>query len=133
MKLMQKEIKTSNSTKLSKLIVLGMQENKAMDIVLLDLRNIANAVCDYFVICSGDSSTQIQGISDNVSRFTREEMNEKPWHIEGKNNSEWILLDYVSVVAHVFYKDNRHFYDLEDLWSDAKRVELPSSSETTTS
>jgi len=122
---MQKEIKKSNSTKLSKLIVLGMQENKATDIVLLDLRKISNSVCDYFVICTGESSTQIQGISDSVSRVTRNEMNEKPWHVEGKNNSEWILLDYISVVVHVFYKDLRNLYDLEDLWSDAKRTDIP--------
>jgi ribosome-associated protein len=106
-------------------IVEGMQENKAKDIVVLDLRNIANAVTDFFVICSGESSTQVDGISSTVMRHTRKELQEKPWHQEGKTNSEWILLDYVSVVAHIFYKDARHFYELEDLWSDAARTDIP--------
>lgn len=106
-------------------IVEGMQENKAKNIVVLDLRNIPSAVTDFFVICSGDSSTQVDGISSTVTRHTRKELQEKPWHQEGKTNSEWILLDYVSVVAHIFYKDARHFYELEDLWSDAIRTDIP--------
>ncbi|MEY3237102.1 MAG: ribosome silencing factor [Bacteroidota bacterium] len=114
-----------NSQVLCDAIVEGMQENKAQDIVVLDLREIPNAVCDFFVICSGESSTQVDGISNSISRFTRKELQEKPWHIEGKTNSEWILLDYINVVAHVFYKDARPFYDLEDLWSDAKRTDIP--------
>ena len=114
-----------NSQVLCDAIVEGMQENKAQDIVVLDLREISNAVCDFFVICSGESSTQVDGISNSISRFTRKELQEKPWHIEGKTNSEWMLLDYINVVAHVFYKDARPFYDLEDLWSDAKRTDIP--------
>ncbi len=106
-------------------IVEGMQDNKAKDIVVLDLRDIRSAVCDYFVICSGESSTQVEGISSAVTRITRKDLKEKPWHIEGKTNGEWVLLDYVSVVAHIFYKDVRNFYDLEDLWSDAKRTDIP--------
>ena len=106
-------------------IVEGMQENKANDIVVLDLRKIDNAVCDFFVICSGDSSTQVDGISSTVLRHTRAELGDKPWSTEGKNNSEWVLLDYVSVVAHIFYKETREFYDLEDLWADAIRTDIP--------
>lgn len=115
----------TDSQVLCNAIVEGMQENKAKDIVVLDLRNIANAVTDFFVICSGESSTQVDGISNTVTRHTRKELQEKPWHQEGKTNSEWILLDYVSVVAHIFYKDARHFYELEDLWSDAIRTDIP--------
>ena len=106
-------------------IVEGMQENKAKDIVVLDLRNISNAVTDFFVICSGESSVQVDGIASTIQRHTRKELQEKPWHQEGKNTSEWVLLDYVSVVAHIFYKDARHFYELEDLWSDAIRTDIP--------
>jgi len=106
-------------------IVEGMQENKAKDIVVLDLRGITSAVTDFFVICSGESSTQVEGISNSVTRHTRKELEERPWHQEGKTNSEWILLDYVNVVAHIFYKDARSFYDLEDLWADAKRTNIP--------
>ena len=107
-------------------VVAGMQENKAKDITVLDLRKVSGAVTDFFVICSGDSSTQVEGIADSVVRFTRKELKEKPWHIEGKSNAEWILMDYVNVVAHVFYKDVRSFYDLEDLWADAVRTDIES-------
>ncbi|MFN5416057.1 MAG: ribosome silencing factor [Flavobacteriia bacterium] len=106
-------------------IVEGMQENKAKDIVVLDLRNIHSAVTDFFVICSGESSTQVDGINNTVVRHTRKILKEKPWHQEGKGNSEWVLLDYVNVVAHIFYKDARSFYDLEDLWADAIRTDIP--------
>jgi ribosome-associated protein len=102
-----------------------MQENKAKDIVVLDLREIHNAVCDFFVICSGDSSTQVDGISSSVVRYTRKQLKEKPYSIEGKTNREWVLMDYVSVVAHIFYRETREFYELEDLWADAVRVDIP--------
>jgi ribosome-associated protein len=122
---MRKTKDTEASELLVKAIVEGMQENKAKDIVILDLRNLTSAVCDFFVLCSGDSSTQVDGIANSIARFTRKELKEKPWHIEGKSNSEWILLDYVNVVSHVFYKDARSFYELEDLWADAIRTDIP--------
>ena len=118
----EKEI---NSKIICDTIVEGMQENKAKDIVILDLRHIDASVADFFVICSGESSTQVDGITSSVLRHTRKEIKERPWHVEGKTMSEWILLDYVTVVAHVFYKDVRNFYDLEDLWADAKRTDVP--------
>ncbi len=122
---MNKEINTSDSQLLCDTIVEGMQENKALDIVVLDLRKIESAVCDFFVICTGESSTQVDGISTSLVRYTRESIKERPWRIEGQNNSEWVLIDYVSVVAHVFYKETRTFYDLEDLWADAIRTDIP--------
>ncbi len=122
---MTKKISDSDSQQLCDAIVEGMQENKADDIVVLDLREIDNSVCDFFVICSGDSSTQVNGISSSVIRHTRKALSEKPLNVEGKNNSEWVLMDYVSVVAHVFYRETREFYDLEDLWADAKRTDIP--------
>lgn len=122
---MRKTKDTEASELLVKAIVEGMQENKAKDIVILDLRNLTSAVCDFFVLCSGDSSTQVDGIANSIARLTRKELKEKPWHIEGKSNSEWILLDYVNVVSHVFYKDARSFYELEDLWADAIRTDIP--------
>ncbi len=122
---MDKEIIEDDSKLLCDTIVEGMQEVKAHDIVVLDLREIDSAVCDYFVICTGESSTQVDGISSSVARHTRKQIGEKPWRIEGKNNSEWVLMDYVSVVAHVFYKDTRSFYEIEDLWADAVRTDIP--------
>ena len=121
---MQKEKKISSEL-LCDTIVEGMQENKAKNITVMDLRKIPGAICDFFIVCSGESSTQVDGISNAIQRLTRKELQEKPWHVEGKNGSEWILLDYVNVVAHVFYKELRGFYDLEDLWADAKITQIP--------
>ena len=116
---MPKAKKSSESEILCQTIVDGMQENKAKDIVILDLRHLTSAVCDFFVICSGDSNTHVDGISNAVTRYSRKILHEKPWHIEGKNNSEWVLLDYINVVGHIFYKDARSFFQLEELWADA--------------
>lgn len=122
---MHKTKSISESELLAKAIVEGMQENKAKDIVVLDLRHLDSAVCDFFVICSGDSSTHVDGISNAVTRYTRKTLKEKPWHVEGKTNSEWILLDYINVVGHIFYKDARGFFEIEDLWADAIRTDIP--------
>lgn len=106
-------------------IVDGIQDIKGKDIVILDLTHLQNSVTEYFIICSGESSTQVDGISSSITRKTREQLKEKPWHTEGINNSEWVLLDYVNVVVHVFYKEVREFYNLEDLWADAERIDIP--------
>ncbi|MBD2699450.1 ribosome silencing factor [Spirosoma sp. BT702] len=102
------------------MVVRGMQEKKAQDIVVMDLRHVKNAICDYFVICSGNSDTQIDAISSSIEEEVYKASKQDPWHREGKTNREWILLDYVDVVAHVFKKDRRAFYDLEQLWGDAE-------------
>jgi len=101
-------------------IVQGMEDVKATGITILDLSELENSVCDFFVIAEGTSNTQVNAISDSVEKTVREKLQEKPWHVEGRDNSEWILMDYVSVVAHVFQKRTREFYDLESLWGDAK-------------
>ncbi|WP_080057064.1 ribosome silencing factor [Spirosoma aerolatum] len=101
-------------------VVRGMQEKKAQDIVVMDLRNVKNAICDYFVLCSGNSDTQIDAISTSIEEEVYKASKQDPWHKEGKMNREWILLDYVDVVAHVFKKERRAFYDLEQLWGDAE-------------
>lgn len=106
-------------------IVDAIQDIKGKNIVVLELSEIPNSVAEFFIICSGESNTQVDGISNSVVRKTREALKEKPWHKEGLNNSEWILLDYVNVVVHIFYKDVREFYNLEDLWADAKRTDIP--------
>jgi ribosome-associated protein len=106
-------------------IVDGIQDIKGKDIVVLDLTELPNSVTDFFIICNGESNTQVEGISNSVVRKTREELQDKPWHKEGLDNSEWILLDYVNVVVHIFYRDVRDFYNLEDLWADGKRTDIP--------
>lgn len=122
---MPKKKKTSNSEKLSKAVVAGMQEKKAQDIVVMDMREIKNAVADFFVICSGSSDKQLEAIARSIDEEVEKKMKESPWHTEGKNNKEWMILDYISVVAHVFRKDRREFYALERLWGDAHVTEIP--------
>lgn len=104
---------------LSKIIVKGMEDKKASDIVVMDLRGVKNSFTDFFVICSGNSDTQIEAISDSIEETTLK-FKEKPFRSEGKSNKQWILMDYVDVVAHIFLKDRRKFYGLEELWGDAK-------------
>lgn len=113
-----------NSEELSKIVVKGMQEKKATDIVIIDLKEIKNAVADYFIIASGNSDTQVDAISDSIEQQVYKDAQQDPWHKEGKSNKEWILLDYVDVVAHVFKKDKRSFFALEDLWGDATLIEV---------
>ena len=121
---MAKKRKGANSETLSGVIVKGMQEKKASDIVVMDLRKIKNAVADFFVICSGNSDKQLDAISDSIDAEVFKKLQENPWHTEGKNNKEWMLLDYINVVAHVFRKDRREFYALERLWGDADITEI---------
>jgi len=111
-----------SSEKLADVIIDAIQDVKGKSITKLDLRDVDNAVCDFFIICSGESNTQVDGISRSVQTKAREILDEKPWHQEGRQSSEWILLDFVNIVVHIFYKEVREFYDLEDLWADAERT-----------
>ena len=104
---------------LSKYIVKGIQEKKGTNIVILNLRDVGNAIADYFIICTGTSDTQVDAISDAVEKEVITEAQESPWHREGYQNKEWILIDYVNVVVHIFKRDVRSFYGLEELWGDA--------------
>jgi len=101
-------------------IIKGIEEVKGNDITILDLREIDNTVCDYFIICNGTSNTQVNAIVGSVQKMVSKELKDKPWHIEGADNAEWVLMDYVNVVVHVFQKHIREFYDIEGLWGDAK-------------
>ncbi|MBC6366657.1 ribosome silencing factor [Algoriphagus sp. AK58] len=109
---------------LSKVIVKGMEEKKASDILVMDLRNIKNTVTDFFVICSGNSDTQIDAISKSIEEEVHKAGESPAWKVEGKANGQWILMDYVNVVAHIFLKDKREFYGLEELWGDAKTTRI---------
>lgn len=116
----QRKLTNLSSEQLTELIVKGMQEKKAMDVVVMDLRHIKNAITDFFVICSGSSDPQIDAIADSVEEEVWKVTNQNPWQREGKMIKEWVLLDYVDVVVHIFKKERREFYDLEQLWGDAK-------------
>lgn len=101
-------------------IIKGIEEVKGNDIEILDLREIDTAVCDYFVICNGNSNTQVNAIVNSVQKLVSKEIKDKPWHVEGTDNAEWVLMDYVSIVVHVFQKEIREYYNIEGLWGDAK-------------
>ena len=108
-------------------IVRGIEEIKGQDIEILDLREIENTVCDYFVICNGTSNTQVNAIVNSVQKTVSKAIQEKPWHVEGSNNAELVLLDYVHVVVHVFQKQIREFYNIEGLWGDATSLKIETS------
>ena len=118
--------KPVNTDELISVIIKGIDDVKGDDIQLLDLREIENTVCDYFIICSGTSNTQVNAITGSIQKLVSKELKDKPWHVEGQNNSEWILMDYVNVVVHVFQKHIREFYDIESLWGDAKITNVES-------
>lgn len=105
-------------------IIKGIEEVKGNDIEILDLRAIETAVCDYFVICNGSSNTQVNAIVNSVQKTVSKELKDKPWHVEGTDNAEWVLMDYVSIVVHVFQKEIREYYNIEGLWGDAKITKI---------
>lgn len=118
-----KEIKDEAAI-LADIAVKGILEKKGKNITCLNLRNISNRVCDYFIICEGDSTTQVDAIARSVEEEIKKATGEKPYHSEGFENSEWILIDYVTVVVHIFQKEIRDFYNLESLWADAEVQEF---------
>lgn len=108
-------------------ILKAMDEVKGNDIQILDLREIENTVCDYFVIATGTSNTHVNALSGAVQKQVGKLCKEKPWHVEGEQNSEWVLIDYVNVVVHVFQQKTREYYNIEDLWGDAKITSIPTT------
>lgn len=120
--MVQAKIKTTDvsAEELSQLVVKGMLEKKAINVVVMDMRQVKNAIADFFVICSGNSDTQIDAIAESIDEEVWKGAQTNPWHKEGREQKEWILLDYVDVVAHVFKKDRREYYKLEELWGDAE-------------
>ena len=105
-------------------IIDGLEEKKAKNITILDLTKITNRAFDYFVIADAESTTHVDSIADSVEEVVRKQIGEKPHHTEGWENSEWILLDYVNIMVHVFQQQIRSFYRLEDLWADAEIIRL---------
>ncbi len=117
--------KTQASTdELIAAIIKGIDDVKGENIQLLDLREIENTVCDYFVICTGNSNTQVNAISGSVHKVVSKELKDKPFNVEGQGNSEWVLMDYVNIVVHIFQKHVRDYYDIESLWGDAKITQI---------
>lgn len=111
---------TSNVNILKDAIVEGIQEKKGSKIAILDFTDMSNAICSYFIICHGNSNTQVEAISRSIYDKTVSVLKEKPWHTEGMSTLEWVLLDYGNIVVHVFQEELRDFYELEGLWADTK-------------
>lgn len=117
---MSKKKEARQSDELAKEIISGMQDKKGQKIALIDLRNISNSISDYFVVCHGSSTTNVDAIAHSVEEKTREHLGEKPKHREGRREAEWIVLDYFDVVAHIFLEEKRTHFNIEDLWADAE-------------
>lgn len=117
-------VKKDEAKKLADAVVDGILEKKGKNISVLDLRGIHNRVCDYFIICQADSNTQVNAIAGSVEEVVKKQTGEKPYRSEGFENAEWILIDYVTVVVHIFQSHIRNFYNLESLWADAEVTEI---------
>lgn len=115
---------TITSKQLVDAVVEGIQEKKGVNITILDLTSIENTISDYFVICDGDSNVHVDTIADSVDEYVRKALGDKPLHVEGRDNAEWILIDYMNVVVHLFQRKVREFYNLEGLWADGERRDI---------
>lgn len=113
---------TDPSLQLADAVVNGILEKKGEHVVCLDLRSIENAVCSFFIICEGNSDTQVEAIADSVEMLVKKQTGQRPYRSEGWENALWILIDYIDVVVHVFERETRTFYNLEKLWADAEEI-----------
>ena len=111
--------------KLVNAIVNSIQDKKGKNIVIADMKNIEDPVCQYFVICHGNTRPHVEAIAKNVSDHVQETTKEKPFAVSGQNNAQWIAMDYGNVMVHIFLPETRAFYDLEHLWEDAETTSLP--------
>ena len=110
---------------LVEVITQGIQEKKGNRIAIADLSSIEGAICRYFIICQGNSPTQVEAITESVSDLVREKTGEKPAHVVGLENALWVAMDYTDVLVHIFVPDVRDYYDLEHLWNDARLTWIP--------
>ncbi|MFZ4262888.1 ribosome silencing factor [Sphingobacterium sp. HJSM2_6] len=117
---MSKNKKSSLSEMLAEVVIHGMQEKKGNEIVRMDMREVNSTLSDFFVICHADSTVQVNAIAKSVEDEVYKTLGQDPWHKEGQGNGEWILLDFIDVVVHVFKTEKRSHFRLEDLWGDAQ-------------
>ena len=115
----------NETKKLIQQITEGIQDKKGKNIVIADLTHIDDTICNYFIICQGNSPSQITAIVESVKDFTRKGSNIKPFAIDGLRNAEWVAMDYADVLVHVFLPETRNFYKLEHLWADAQLTQIP--------
>jgi len=117
---MARKKKPTSSEILSDIIIKGIEDKKGNEIVKMNLTTVKNSITDYFIICSGTSRTHTEAIASSVEKEVKTAVGINPWHKEGLENAEWILLDYIDVVVHIFQEKSREFYQLEKLWGDAE-------------
>lgn len=110
---------------LVKTITEAIQEKKGSNIIIADLKKIEGTICQYFVICTGNSPTQVEAITESIGDMVRERLKEKPAHVVGLENAQWVAMDYTDVLVHIFLPDVRTYYDLEHLWEDATLTTIP--------
>ena len=115
----------TKTKQLVEVITEGIQEKKGHDIVIVDMQGIDGAICNYFVICSGNSPTQVEAIMDSVEEQAREKAGEKTIRVVGEQHAQWIAMDYVDVMVHIFLPETREFYNIEKLWEDADVTVVP--------
>jgi len=113
----------SDITLITDKIIDSIQDIKGKNIIKMDLRDLDESPSDFFIICEGESTTQVNAIAGNIEKRLKEEMGMRPFHIEGRQSSTWVLVDYFNVVVHVFHPETRELYEIEDLWRDAKITE----------
>ena len=124
------QTKTSSTTEspvkmLVDSIVKGIQEKKGQDITVVDLRGIDGAIASFFVICQGNTPTQVEAITDSVAETARIDAGEKPAHVVGLELAHWVAMDFTDVIVHIFVPDMRSYYNIENLWQDAQQTEIP--------
>jgi ribosome-associated protein len=112
-------------TQLVETIIKGIQEKKGQRIVVADLQHIEGAIARYFIICQGNSPSQVEAVTESIGDFARKDLGEKPATVAGLENAQWVAMDYGDVLVHVFLPDVREYYDLEHLWDDATLTQIP--------
>ena len=105
-------------------ILYGIEDVKGVEVHIMDLSKISNTVCKFFILCTGTSNTHVAAIANSVKKNVSKKLKEKPYSMEGIENQEWVLIDYVDVVVHIFQREIREFYDIENLWGDAKIINV---------
>lgn len=117
-------MKSTTTETLLKIITDAIEDKKGEDIVVIDLRHIDGAIANYFVICTGNSPAQVEAIAQQVGDKCRDKAGERPVGVNGLGTDQWVAIDFVDIIVHIFLPEPREFYDLENLWEDAKRIEL---------
>ncbi|MBQ7878961.1 MAG: ribosome silencing factor [Bacteroidaceae bacterium] len=117
--------KKLNEKELIEAITEAIQDKKGKNIVIADLKDLGNTICDYFVICEGNSPTQVSAITDSIWEGLIDNYGHKPFAVDGQRNSQWVAMDYGDVLVHIFLPEVRAFYDIEHLWADAKLTTIP--------